>query len=60
MEGESIGAVLAKMRTGALALLSINWYTQSHHSKNGLWYEFNHVTGTVIHLGAYHEYNSYG
>lgn len=46
MEGESIGAIIAKMQSGALALLSINWYTQSHHAENGLWYEFNHVTGT--------------
>jgi predicted dehydrogenase len=34
------------MESGALALLSINWFTQSHTAKNGLWYEFNHVTGT--------------
>lgn len=50
MEGECIGTVTAKMKSGALALLSINWYTQSHSwngaMKNGLWYEFNHVTGT--------------
>jgi UDP-N-acetyl-2-amino-2-deoxyglucuronate dehydrogenase len=46
MEGESIGAVIARMQSGALALLSINWYTQSHQAPNGLWYEFNHVTGT--------------
>jgi len=46
MEGECIGAVLANMENGALALLSINWFTQSHTAKNGLWYEFNHVTGT--------------
>ncbi len=46
MEGESIGAILAKMKSGALAMLSINWYTQSHEAPDGLWYEFNHVTGT--------------
>lgn len=46
MEGECIGAVLARMQSGALALLSINWYTQSHNAPGGLWYEFNHVTGT--------------
>lgn len=34
------------MESGALALLSINWYTQSKDVNNGLWYEFNHVTGT--------------
>ncbi|WP_214627452.1 Gfo/Idh/MocA family protein [Paenibacillus agaridevorans] len=46
MEGEVIGAVLAKMNSGALALMSINWYTQSHDAPDGLWYEFTHVTGT--------------
>jgi len=46
MDGECIGAVLANMESGALALLSINWFTQSHKAKNGLWYEFNHITGT--------------
>ncbi|WP_165452811.1 Gfo/Idh/MocA family protein [Paenibacillus thalictri] len=46
MEGESIGAIIARMQSGALALLSINWYTQSHQAPDGLWYEFNHVTGT--------------
>lgn len=50
MEGETIGVVTAQMKSGALALLSINWHTQSHSwggdVKNGLWYEFNHVTGT--------------
>lgn len=58
MEGETIGVVTAKMKSGALALLSINWHTQSHSwggdVKNGLWYEFNHVTGTKgeAHRGA--------
>ncbi|AJY75899.1 Gfo/Idh/MocA family protein [Paenibacillus beijingensis] len=46
MEGEVIGGLLARMKSGALALLSINWHTQSHDAPNGLWYEFNHVTGT--------------
>ena len=50
MEGETIGAITARMESGALALLSINWHTQSHSwdgtNKDGLWYEFNHVTGT--------------
>jgi len=46
MEGEIIGAIVAQMASGALALMSINWHTQSHHVPNGLWYEFNHVTGT--------------
>jgi len=46
MEGECIGAINAAMKSGALATLNINWYTQSNTAKNGLWYEFNHVTGT--------------
>jgi len=46
MEGECIGAVMARMQSGALALLSINWHTESHQAPNGLWYELNHVTGT--------------
>lgn len=46
MEGECIGAILAQMERGPLATLSINWYTTSNRSKNGLWYEFIHVCGT--------------
>ena len=46
MEGECIGAVTATMKSGALALLSINWHTTSHRTKNGLWYELIHVCGT--------------
>ena len=50
MEGECIGTINAAMKSGALALLSINWHTQSHQwggaENNGLWYEFIHVTGT--------------
>jgi len=46
MEGECIGAIIAKMKSGALATLSINWYTTSNRSQNGLWYEFIHVCGT--------------
>ncbi|NMA95283.1 MAG: hypothetical protein GX974_04515 [Clostridiales bacterium] len=47
MEGECIGVVNAKMDSGALALLSINWHTQSNDSREfPLWYEFIHVTGT--------------
>ena len=46
MEGESIGAMTAMMKSGALALLSINWATTSHRTANGLWYEFIHVCGT--------------
>lgn len=46
MEGECIGAILAQMESGPIATLSINWYTTSNRSKNGLWYEFIHVCGT--------------
>lgn len=50
MLGECTGVITAKMADGALALLSINWYTQSHDwagkTKNRLWYEFIHVCGT--------------
>lgn len=46
MEGECIGAILAQMKGGQLATLSINWHTTSNRSRNGLWYEFIHVCGT--------------
>lgn len=45
MEGEVVGVISARMHSGALALLSINWYTQSHDAPDGLWYELVHVTG---------------
>ncbi len=46
MQGEFQGAVLARMRSGAIAELSINWWTRSNNAKNGLWYEMVHVCGT--------------
>jgi predicted dehydrogenase len=46
MEGEFCGAVLAKMASGALAELSINWWTRSNHLPNGLWYEMVQACGT--------------
>jgi predicted dehydrogenase len=50
MEGECIGTICTTMASGALALLNINWYTQSFSFKgpipNGLWYELTHITGT--------------
>ncbi len=46
MEGEFCGVVLAKMQSGALAELSINWWTRSNHLANGLWYEMVQVCGT--------------
>ena len=45
MQGECIGVVLARMASGAIAQLSINWWTTSHRSQNGLWYELIHVCG---------------
>lgn len=46
MQGECIGVITAQMKSGALALLEINWYTMSHRSENGLWYELIHICGT--------------
>lgn len=47
MKGECIGAINAKMKSGSLATLSINWHTQSNDApKNPLWYEFVYVCGT--------------
>jgi predicted dehydrogenase len=46
MQGEFLGSVLARMRSGALAQLSINWWTRSNYIKNGLWYELIHACGT--------------
>jgi predicted dehydrogenase len=46
MQGECIGSVLARMASSAIAQLSINWWTTSNRSQNGLWYELIHVCGT--------------
>jgi predicted dehydrogenase len=46
MEGEALGVMAAKMKSGALAQLSINWWTRSNAVKNGLWYEMVQVCGT--------------
>ena len=46
MEGEALGVLIGKMKSGALAQLSINWYTSSNITENGLWYELIHVCGT--------------
>lgn len=46
MEGESIGVIAATMKSGALANLSINWYTRSHRAgPDQLWYEVVQVCG---------------
>ena len=49
MEGECIGLIAATMECGALASLAINWYTRSEYppGENTLWYEFNHICGTL-------------
>lgn len=46
MEGEFAGVVTAKMKSGALAELSINWWTRSNQGKNCLWYEMVQVCGS--------------
>jgi len=56
MQGETLGAILARMESGALAQLSINWMTRSGRdsifhagtssSANALWYEMVQVCGT--------------
>jgi predicted dehydrogenase len=47
MEGETYGVVLAQMKSGALAELSINWATrQAANGPNALWYEIVRVTGS--------------
>jgi predicted dehydrogenase len=46
MQGEFLGAVIGRMRSGAMAELSINWWTRSNSAKNGLWYEMVQVCGT--------------
>jgi predicted dehydrogenase len=46
MEGESMGVMAATMKSGALANLSINWYTRSHRAgPDQLWYELVQVCG---------------
>lgn len=46
MEGETLGLLQAKMKSGALAELSINWWTRSNVGKNALWYEMVQVCGS--------------
>jgi UDP-N-acetyl-2-amino-2-deoxyglucuronate dehydrogenase len=47
MEGESVGVMSAQMRSGAIAQLSINWFTRGYMSRDHkLWYEMVHVCGT--------------
>lgn len=47
MEGEFLAVVAARLKSGALAELSINWWTHAHRDANrNLWYEMVHITGT--------------
>lgn len=47
MEGESCGVILARMRSGVLAHLAINWATRgATGGPRSLWGEFNHATGS--------------
>ncbi|MFA6107532.1 MAG: Gfo/Idh/MocA family oxidoreductase [Candidatus Latescibacterota bacterium] len=46
MQGEFLGVVTAQMRSGALAELSLNWWTRSNRGENRLWYELVQVCGT--------------
>lgn len=46
MEGELVGVLAANMHSGAVANLSINWFTRSHAAHDGLWYELIHACGT--------------
>jgi predicted dehydrogenase len=46
MQGEFLGVVTARMKSGALAELSINWWTRSNRGDNRLWYEMVQVCGT--------------
>lgn len=46
MDGEFAGAILAKMQSGAMANLNINWWTRSRTGDNALWYEMVQVCGT--------------
>lgn len=46
MQGEFLGVLTAKLKSGALAELSINWWTKSNRGENRLWYEMVQVCGT--------------
>jgi predicted dehydrogenase len=46
MEGEFLGLMNARMHSGALAELRINWWTDSRSGDNALWYEMIQVCGT--------------
>jgi len=45
MEGETCGAILARMASGAMAQLTINWMTRTNSAPHGLYYEMVHACG---------------
>jgi len=45
MEGETVGELLMTMKNGALANVSINWFTPASVSGGGLWCELVHICG---------------
>jgi predicted dehydrogenase len=46
MDGESVGVIAAAMKSGALAHLSINWWTSPNRATSDLWYEMVQACGT--------------
>ena len=46
MQGEFLGVLTARLKSGALAELSINWWTKSNQGENRLWYEMVQVCGS--------------
>jgi predicted dehydrogenase len=46
MQGEFAGVLALKLKSGALADLSINWWTRSNRGANSLWYEMVQACGT--------------
>lgn len=46
MQGEFLGVVTGKLKSGAVAELSINWWTRSNQGENRLWYEMVQVCGS--------------
>ncbi len=46
MQGEFLGVITGRLKSGALAELSINWWTKSNNGENRLWYEMVQACGT--------------
>ncbi|NUQ00094.1 MAG: Gfo/Idh/MocA family oxidoreductase [Armatimonadetes bacterium] len=45
MQGEFLGVIVGRLKSGALAELAINWWTSSNRGPNRLWYELVQVCG---------------